>query len=266
MSSEIEKPHLSYTQINMAGRCMTQYEFRYIQGMKRKPKVAMIVGGATHESIQPNMEHKRDTGQLLPLEAVQDFARDALVKRWEQEGVELEPEEEEKGWKKVQAEAIDTAISLGVLHHRSVAQTVVPLYVERPWRIEIPNYPYDLIGYIDIQEESRIRDTKTTGRAPAKDAAETDDQLTLYAMAGLVLDKKIPELQFDWLVKKKTPEVVSQSTTRTVEDFDPILNTIEIMARCIEAGLFPPTNPKNWWCSPKACGYWNECKYARRKR
>ena len=112
-----EKPHFSPSQIGMFIRCGVQWEFRYGQGLKIPPAVAMILGGSTDVGVSANLTSKKDTGDLLPLEKVQDITRDAVNEKWGYEGVWLMPEEEEKTWQVVKGETVDTAVSLAGLHH-----------------------------------------------------------------------------------------------------------------------------------------------------
>ena len=46
------KPHLSASQLSMMARCPVQWEFRYAKGIKSPPGVALLVGKATHVSVE----------------------------------------------------------------------------------------------------------------------------------------------------------------------------------------------------------------------
>lgn len=262
------KPHLSWSQMSMLSRCPVQFEWRYIKGVIRPPAVALIVGSGTHKSIEANMREKQEHGKLLPDNVVMDAARDAVNERWK-EGVALDDEEKSRGEKSVRGDAVDTAVSLAYLHHTDLAPDIRPEHVEREWRIVIPEASRDIIGYIDIQErEDRnwtIRDTKTSGKSPPADAAWNSDQLTMYALASHVLDKRIPPLALDYLVKTKTPKTVVQTTTRTIEDFQPLLARISVALKLIDAGVFMPCAQDSYVCSRKFCGYWSQCVYARKR-
>jgi len=248
----------------MFARCAEQFRRRYVCGEIIPPGVALIVGSSTHKGIELNMKHRIQTGQLLPLDAVKDMTRDAVMSRWEREGVLLTEIEEKKGWRKVRAEAIDTAVGLGSLHHSALAPIIKPTHVERPWRVVLDGFPYDMTGKIDLQEADWIIDTKTAGRTPPEDQIHSDGQLTVYAMAGNVLDHKAYKLRKDILIKTKTPKVIQQTTTRDETDYNTILRRVETLSRCVEKGAFPPTDPGNWVCSPRFCGYHPSCVYVKR--
>jgi hypothetical protein len=55
-------------------------------------------------------------------------------------------------------------------------------------------------------------------------------------------------------------------TERSDEDYRQLLMRVDAVTAAIEAGVFLPTTPDNWRCSPKFCGYYDTCPYGRRKR
>ena len=283
------KPKLHWSQISMLCRCGQQFYYRYIKGIIRPPAVALIVGSATHVSIEKNLKHKMETkGTLLTDEAVQQAAADDVNRRWQEEGVDLSSEDEEdvgKGEKFIRGEAVDMAVSLASLHHHELAPVIEPIHLERKWDVEISGFPCDLQGTIDIQEHAsmasveeaekpvsgpagtRIRDTKTSKRSPPADKAEKDEQLTMYSLASKVLDGDAwaRELTMDFLVKTKVPKAVVQRTVREQADFEPLLARIAAASKCIETGVFMPCSPDNWCCDPRYCGFFAMCPFVRHK-
>lgn len=261
----MSKRQLHWSHISMLQRCGIQYQYRYLQGSIKPPGVALIVGSATHESIEDNMKHKRDSGDVLPAEAVAEKARESVNHRWQSEGVALDAEEKSEGEANVRGQAVDMAVTLSRLHHSELAPIINPVHVERKWVLEMDNFPFDLSGTIDLQEPTTIRDTKTAKRSPPENTAHGSDQLTIYALAATILDGKTPDLRLDSLVKTKTPKVVTQETTRDESDFQVMLRRIEAASRQIETGAFIPAPSDSWQCSAKFCGYWNECPYSRKR-
>lgn len=262
--------HISSSQLSMMSRCGEQYRRRYILKEKVPPGIALIIGSATHVSIEDNMKHKVETGELLPTEAVQESARDAVNRRWDDEGVFLDESEKKEDQDKLRGNAVDSAVSLSTLHHTELAPLIRPAHVEREWWIDIKGYDCKLTGKIDLQEDltmnGRIRDTKTAAKSPVAGSADKNQQLTIYCLASKVLDGSIAPLAVDTLVKTKTPKVVTEYTERTEADFMPVLGRIETMLLALEKGVFLPTNPDNWWCSEKFCGFATSCRYFRRTR
>ena len=281
------KPKLHWSQINMLCRCGIAYEMRYVKGIIKPPAVALIVGSATHKSIETNLRNKMEKKVLLPDEEVRQVAADDVNARWQEEGADLsglDEDEAGKPEKEVRGEAVDMAVSLASLHGRELAPAIEPIHIERKWDVAIDGFPCDLQGTIDIQEHgsmasvedtekampgpagTRIRDTKTSKASPPKDKASKDEQLTMYAMAAKVLDGSIPELAMDFLVKTQTPKVVVQRTIREQDDFGPLLARIAAASRCIESGIFVPCQPDAWQCDRRYCGYHDSlCPYVRHK-
>lgn len=288
----------------MLCRCGIAYEMRYVKGIIRPPAVALIVGSATHVSIEKNLKNKMEKKVLLPDEEVRQVAADDVNARWQNEGCDLSSLDEDEvghGEKEIRGEAVDMAVSLASLHNRELAPSIEPIHVERLWDVSITDGPCDLQGTIDIEEKvvveqaqilseeqlsqlpvrSRIRDTKTSKRSPPKDKAARDEQLTMYGMALAVLTQReseladkprtladcIPALSMDFLVKTKEPKVVVQNTQREQADFAPLLARIAAASRCIETGIFLPCPSDSWQCDARYCGYHDGlCPYVRGKK
>lgn len=257
-----ERPSLHASQLDMLSRCPLQYYYRYVLGEVRPPAVAMLVGTATHKSVEANLQHKIASGDLLPLDAVQEAAKDALEARWAGEGVMLDDEERERGVVRVKGDAVDDAVTYATLHATEVAPEVQPVAVERTFRIDLKGYPVDLVGTIDIEDVPGLRDTKTSGKSPQEDAAAKSVQLTVYSMALQALNgKPTGRVRLDYLVKTKVPKVVSMESARDEHAYRALLDRVARAARLIESGAFYPTSPDNWVCSKRFCGWWGRCPH-----
>lgn len=267
---EPKKPHLSPSQLTMLSRCPKQFEFRYVEGLRIPPGVAQIVGTASHRSVEKNLKSKIDTGLLLPDEEVEQIAADALVAEWAGQEPKLDDEEKEQGVDKTLGDAKDQAVQLARVHHKELAPSLKPTHVERFFRLELKGFPYDMIGYIDVQEGSdAVRDTKTTGKSPSQQDADGSIQLTTYGLAVKASDGKAPaKYTLDGLVKgrKGGVSLAIAETQRTEGDFRSLLHRVELAAKIIERGAFYPTDPTNWWCSARWCGYWDRCEFGGRHR
>lgn len=263
MSSDL---FISQSRLAMLSRCGEQFRRVYVEKERRPPGVAMIVGSSVDESVNANLGNVIETGAMLPPEAVQDVARDALESRWVEEGVVLNEEEIELGPKAVRGEAVDRSIRLALLHYDGVAPRLKPTSVQRRFRVRIKGESdIILVGILDVEEADAIRDTKTSRKSPAKNAAEISQQLTMYALGVRIEDGEIPnKVALDYLVDlKRAPKAVTLESTRGPEDFRVLLARIERFARIVEAGAFAPANPDDWICSAKWCGFHSTCPFAR---
>lgn len=260
-----KRKHISWSQLSMFTRCGEQYRRRYVCGEVRPPSVAMIVGSATHASIEKHMISKLPNNIPISLAEAKDTAHDSLNERWDQ-GVGL-TEFEGKNQLLVRGESADMAVALAELHYTDLAPFIQPAHVERPWRIAVRDAGYDVIGYIDIQETTgRLRDTKTSSRTPKQEKADSSDQLTMYALASKALDGKIPTLTLDTLVKlKRKPKAVVLDTARSQADLDVLLRRIAVFLTALRKGVFPPASRDDWVCSRRWCGYYDSCPYVNGK-
>ena len=248
-----EKPHLSFTQINMFLRCGRQYEYRYVQGIKRPPSGALILGKSWHMAVEHNYKQKIQTEQDLPLEDVQDCFSDAFDQAFTEE-VELNEGENPSQLK-------DTGILVTATHHKIIAPTVQPAEVEKEFNLSLgEEFPFFIKGFWDVIDKNGITaDNKSYSKSPAQSDVDKDLQLTLYSTAYRAIYQKIePELRLDCIIKTKTPKAVQISSTRTNEDCKWFLGLVEKVAQAIESGIFYP-NPNHYLCSPKWCGYYSRC-------
>jgi len=260
------KPHISISQLNMYEFCGEQWRRRYIEKEKIPPGVALIVGKAVDSTVNKNMNLKIDKGELFSIDSIKDIARDTANNEWNKGEIKLDAEEIKKGIKAVKGEVVDKTVRLAALHAKTLAPKLNPTHVQRKIEIELPGYPVDLLGYIDIQEGLKsLRDTKTSSKSPGQSVADTSDQLTVYAMAVKVIDGAIPEkLTLDCLVDNKTPKLAVIETTRTEEDFQPVLYRIENMMEGIEKEVYIPCRQDHFLCCPKFCGFFNSCRFTRK--
>jgi CRISPR/Cas system-associated exonuclease Cas4 (RecB family) len=262
------KPALSSSMLRTLRNCGMQYYYRYVEGIIARPGVAMVIGTATHKAIEKNLRAKQETGALLSVEAVEQTAAEALSNTWDGENPVLHDKELIVGEKAARGWATDVAVALSRLHHGALAPAIVPVHLERYWRLDLKGYPMDLDGFIDIQEPTAVRDTKTKTKSPGEDEAERSTQLTAYALAVRTIDGTAPaSVHLDFLISTKEPKYLTLTSVRTDDDFRVLLREVETACRVIESGAFMPTDPANWQCSERWCGYFaSTCPFGARRR
>jgi len=258
---------LSISRLNMLSRCPQQYEHRYVRGIVAPPGVALIVGKGTHRASASDLLAKMDSGSLLSGDEVKAIAADATKREWDAQEVALDDDEKAQGAEAVKGEAVDRSVTLATLYHEDIAPAIEPTAIEQGFTLPLPSGD-ELVGYIDLNTETRIRDTKTTGKSPEPEAADKSLQLTGYIWADWELSGRhaIKGGALDHLVSLKKPKAVTQETTRTPQDFDALHSRLDYAGQTIRAGLFAPCDPGQWCCSPKWCGYWNVCPFGARGR
>ncbi len=236
---------ISPSALKMFLRCPRQYEFRYIRGFVLPPRGALIKGTAAHKGAEVNLQHKIETGEDLPVEAVQDVVAAAFEN--------LRPtaefaKDEDPGRLK------DAAVRSAVAWRTKVAPAIRPVAVEQWAEAETPEGNI-IYGRLDCEEATAIRDMKNASRAPAPDCLQSDFQAMAYAYM-----KGGKAVQFDYLVENGT--AITYAPRRAVftdRDLEDTAATVDGAARAIQAGAFP-CNRDGWWCSAKWCGYWDRCR------
>lgn len=292
---KLPKGRLSHTQVEMYLRCPRQYWFRYVKGESRPPGVALILGGGTHRAVEVTHHHIVDHGVPAPDEMLLDAFSDSFDAAAETAD-ETEWATESKGNVK------DQGVKLVTLYNKKLAPGVRPQVkkvktkvngkvieteirgIEKKFEVEVAGVP--MLGYIDlidtndasmiysntelqlllkkgheIPEEMRtvVADFKTRARSVAKDEIEGSIQLTLYSLV-----EGVPLVRYDQLLKTKTPKVSRAHATRGQQDYLWLKEIIHSVAQAISAGVFPPCDPTAWVCSDRWCGFWSQCRGAKR--
>jgi ATP-dependent helicase/DNAse subunit B len=196
-SSGITTPHLSYSQMSMYLRCSMQYFFRYVQGLKDRPKVSLAIGLGGHAALEKNTKRKLNTGSDAPLEQVMDWASDFM----DLELSRLPPSEIEKDVEP--GETKDKFIAATRVFRVRDAPAIKPIGAEIEFSLDLNPYqptqleePIRIIkGKIDlISEDSAtmvtpykdvmkvaVDDFKFVARKRSQNEVNLSPQLTLYA-------------------------------------------------------------------------------------
>jgi hypothetical protein len=264
-----DKPQLHMSRVNRILKCGQQDYYISVEGLRMAPGVSLIVGTNTHKTVEANLNNKIATGELLPVEQITDMARDLTEKAWDEQEIRNE-DEANVPTKTLKDPAKDKTVRLSELHATVLAPSFEPKTVERKWVLELPNYPFDLAGAMDLEEISGvIRDTKTAAKSPNEDAALIDDKLDMYGLAKKVIDgEDAPKLVLDYLIDYITPKkgeivtkTVSLETIPTAERSRRTMAKIERVMQVIEKGVYTPAPPDHWICSRKFCGFWKICPF-----
>jgi putative RecB family exonuclease len=244
------KNHISVTQIKMFLRCPLQYKFRYIDGIKMPPAGAMVLGRSVHKGIEENYKQKKDSKIDLPLNKVLEIFSDSFDRAQKEEEINWEED--------TPAQIKDTGIELLKVYQKDIAYKIQPVLVEEGFELEFENVAYTLKGYLDLIDQDKIiRETKTSKRSYALDAALTDIQLTAYNLAYKCITGEDPKsLCFDVAVKNKHPKIQTiEAPKRTDKELARFLKIMGYVSKAIETGLFYPN--ESYMC--KVCGYRDRC-------
>jgi hypothetical protein len=159
------------------------------------------------------------------------------------------------------------AVSLAALYHDRVAPTVEPLALEQAFVIEIPQLPFDVVGVVDVETATHVRDTKTAGKKPTESAAKRSTQLALYHLRATLAEPANPKkVVLDYLIKTKERQYVAMEAAPDADDHRALMRRLELSAAAIKSGIFRPASTGAWQCSERFCGYWERCEFGSKKR
>ncbi len=257
----MEIKHLSPSSLSTFRKCPEQWRRRYVNGEKIAPGIAMHRGKGTHGAAEVNHLQKRDSWVDLPLDVLQDAAADAYDASIEKYGVILGADQSpaDVGAGK------DAAVALTKVYLEKIAPTIQPVLVEEPITIDM-GLDLPLLMYLDVYTiDNRIPDLKTASKKKSQLEVDVSSQLTAYAKGIHVKTGEWPkEVSLEVMVTTKTPGHQHLASTRNEADWQRMVACLDLMLKQIKAGLYPPCDPASWACSPRWCGYYKTCRYARR--
>lgn len=255
----MNKPHLSPTQINMFLRCSAQYFFRYIEGIKAPPGIALTLGKSIDEALNLNYQQKKDTFEDLKVEPMIDIYETTYDR--EIKNTIIFPSDD---LKKIREEGI----GLIKQYHTEISPVIQPIEVQEKIEIPFNDFDYDLVVVPDlITIEEVIVDNKTVSKSPPQDNGKFlpmsfEHKLQMIADSfafGVKYQKSEKELRLDYLVKTKTPQIKTACFGATKADHILFLNLLSRVADAIENNVFLP-NRNCQTCSHKFCGYAKICE------
>ncbi len=264
----LPQEYASVTQINMGLRCLKQYEFRYVEGLKIAPALPLAEGGSHHTALEANNLQRAKKGKSLAKKTMIDRFAEAF----------LGQEKEIADW---QGENANSVIARGKgiieLYLQSPESATTPTLIGKDHGVEWAfgginkhgknkqkDQPSVLVagvpmaGIIDLREAKEVTDYKVVAKSPSANAAEVSLQLMIYAAVT-----RTPKTSIVGLTKTKTPKVVKVEHKHDLKRSARwVAHVVSSIAKSISAGIFPCASPDNWACSPKFCGYWGRCRGA----
>src|SRR5262249_42922875 len=246
-----------------------QFRHRYLLGEKERPGEAIVVGSFFHKTLNWNYGLKLKSGVDQPLSDAVQYLQDVAV-----------PQvlEEEGGadwirWDTSLDEARGDAHRITGAYYYSVVPQIQPVATEERFEIQIDGVEVPLIGYIDVEDEHRVLDTKTGRAAARKVKPSWQLQGRLYSFA------RQKPTEFHSISKARTPTIVTalesdqmvvgvptpdqqENTARLVRTAADLirhfLNTFGVEEEWPEWGAAPDFSRNILPCS--FCGWATDCK------
>jgi len=242
--------YLSPTQVSMYLRCPRQYMYRYIEGLKEPPGVALIEGSVHHKCLEQNNLHKMKTGEDKPssemIEMFADLFHDQApsIADWGQDREDV---------------VIHRGRRMQEKYIKEMAPSIHPIAAETTKTMDIQGVQVLLITDLVHQPENSnlqtVVDYKTAKRMKSANEAQGSLQLNLNCLAW-----DLENAAFVVLTKAKTPKVKSVPMVSTKKDKKWAITVVKEVDKAIRTGSFPPCAPDCWNCSENMCGYYHRCR------
>lgn len=229
---------------------------------------AMLRGTAAHAAIEAALRYKMEPLEAVCVDMPQMTKRflsvipAAVDKEWHK--IALTDDEKMFGHQAARDSAIADAERIASYYIESEVPSINPIGVETAFCLHLPGCErWEVIGRIDVVEDGRIRDIKTSLRCPDDDVAEHSDQLSLYALAYFAETGKLCEkLQLDYVIPSKRIHTVTRETTRTKEQLGQLCWRIATTLQAIEAEVYHPAlRGKYGQCKRQTCSFYDGCIY-----
>jgi CRISPR/Cas system-associated exonuclease Cas4 (RecB family) len=249
-----DKLRVSFSQIDTYLRCPKQWYWRYIEGKKEIPGIALLEGSSHHKAFQENNLKKKEKGRDLKARQLTDIFADDLKTR-------LEKEEDKVNWGEETFNSLHARAK--VWHEKyanDIAPHIAPDKVEEMFKltVKLPELEFDMNGFIDLTHSGQVKDYKTTseyGYREKKKEVNTSLQLSYYSHATGLKD-----VGYICLIKGNNPDIGILPSRRSKSQIKWALDVAGEVVKGIQKKSFPMCNPTSWCCDPRWCGFYKLCR------
>lgn len=258
----------SASRITTAAHCAVKYRRRYLDKEKVGKTLPMIRGLSVHQAAAHNHEQKIVSHQDLPEAEIVEVADQAFRDHEAGGGIRLTADEMKIGTRASIARTRRDTQTGTRIYAQDVAPRIQPAHVEAEFRARLGDSDTEIHGFIDtITTDGRVKEIKTTtGRGRTQRQADTDLQLTMYAMGAKVITGAWP-VGFDFEeVNPNTGKARTISAIRTAGDIRAAVARMNQLIEAEAAGTFGPAEPGHPLCSSRWCEFWDTCPFVNPER
>lgn len=197
--------HLSASSIAQFIQCPEQFRLRRLQRVPESTGIDKWIGIIDHETHAVNLTRKITEHEDLDHTAM----RKVYDETWDTEFDEVVEKEGVPEWAKDEVQVGETKEHGQLImhtYHDLVSPTVHPIAVETRFEEQLPGVPVKLVGYVDVEEEARLIERKTTKARMSKPKPGWLLQGRLYSM---VFQKPV---EWQVVTRAKTPTVCLPDT------------------------------------------------------
>lgn len=264
----LPRGYVSVSQVNTFRRCPRQYYFRYIKDLIRAPSASQLEGSAVHHSVAAGHLAMVNDG-AAPIDMMLDVYQDY----WRTNKNDI-------NWKAEEDILSEDLIvrrdhQFLSLYNNYFIPKLIPrvdasgAFVEKRFWVTVGVHRIPLLGYIDLvaknntvftdpkipdgSGEEEVIDHKVVKQMKPQSDVDSDLQLTVYARVT-----GVSHVRFQCFVKNKMPKIKAVASRRNPLAWQWAEFVIDEVASCISAGRFPP-GADGWHCTPRFCGYFDDC-------
>lgn len=264
------------------------YEFKYVKLTPGKQSVALYTGLGFHKGGETFYKAIIDNKPKLRKKDVVEVSVTHIEELTQKDAFNLGTEKDN---------VVSTLKNIVDPYIDYVVPRVTPVAVEQEVRYEsVCGVP--VMGIVDLlrrftPEDSRVEsysahtisdsetlvvcDYKVTGKKWPLSRLQNSIQFLIYTLATGITsveiqnmtksEKKARPLGTDTLHWSEPSQDVASNIRMlrhayAPEEYIHLERIIELVAKQISAGIFPPCNPDSWWCSEAFCDYWHLCRGA----
>jgi hypothetical protein len=210
---------LSLSSIKLFQQCPIRWRRRYLEREYEPASGKMVLGSAAGAAESQHFSLVIETGEGLSV----DDVLDEFSSEWEER---IGREEVVFGSDKP-GELKDEGARALELYHTLHAPLVVPVSVEREFRLSWPGLDWSLIGYPDLEEaDGTVSDLKMKGRRISPRDADADLQPTVYLAARRAEGNPAPGFKFHTMVRGRKPVSEVVPTVRSDAQLDGLTDRV----------------------------------------
>lgn len=190
--------HLSATSLGVLMTCPEQYRLRYLLHLPERLNTPKLVGSAMHEALADNWRWKLQKGE--------DLQEDVAWTRFQGAWDSIIDKEGEPEWREPPQQLQQTSRLMVGSYMQEIAPTIHPQATEQWFSERVPGIPVPVVGVIDLETRSLIREVKTTAQKQTKPKPTWRVQARIYQL----MTRKPVEHQI--VTRQKTPKLYTSAT------------------------------------------------------
>lgn len=265
--------NVSVSKLGQWTRCQQQFEFTYLEGLRRPPSAAIALGNAFDRTATSAYLDRMFLGSLPGSEELDG----TFASIFEEEACQVEDwEDNDRG------KMLDSGIEITREWKARVAIHVDPLRCQEPIEVKVGEVDkkaqdecaalgiepeFKIIGFADLRGRTRTKDGGTKEfiadhKVGKKAWGDADIVKSLQAVA-YTLGSGLPEFQLH-VGRRMSKGIKFDVLARQVHpaEHEALIRRVQIarrqMANAVRTGDFLP-NREHQLCSQRWCGFWREC-------